>query len=247
MASVLMLENIWKDFSGLEILRGISLEIKEGERHAIIGPNGAGKTTLFHVITGFYKPSKGKIFFLDREVTGLSTYRIARLGLSRSFQITSIFPKMTVHENIRNAIVSKLGRRFDWTSLLSRSKDIQEETNRLTELLRLEGVKDMLAMTLSYGWQRRLEVALTLALDPKLILLDEPTAGVDVKETRGFVQFIKEVTVGKTLIMIEHDMDVVFNLADRITVLNQGQVLTTGSLDEIRRSEEVQRAYAGRK
>jgi branched-chain amino acid transport system ATP-binding protein len=247
MASVLKLENIWKDFSGLEILRGISLEIKEGERHAIIGPNGAGKTTLFHVITGFYKPSKGKVSFLDREVTGLSTYRIARLGLSRSFQITSIFPKMTVHENIRNAIVSKLGRRFDWTSLLSRSKEIQQETNRLTELLRLDGVKDMLAMTLSYGWQRRLEVALTLALDPKLILLDEPTAGVDVKETRGFVQFIKEVTVGKTLIMIEHDMDVVFNLADRITVLNQGQVLTTGTLDEIRQSEEVQRAYAGRK
>jgi branched-chain amino acid transport system ATP-binding protein len=247
MASVLKLENIWKDFSGLEILRGISLEIKEGERHAIIGPNGAGKTTLFHVITGFYKPSKGKVSFLDREVTGLSTYRIARLGLSRSFQITSIFPKMTVHENIRNAIVSKLGRRFDWTSLLSRSKEIQQETNRLTELLRLDGVKDMLAMTLSYGWQRRLEVALTLALDPKLILLDEPTAGVDVKETRGFVQFIKEVTVGKTLIMIEHDMDVVFNLADRITVLKQGQVLTTGTLDEIRQSEEVQRAYAGRK
>jgi branched-chain amino acid transport system ATP-binding protein len=247
MASVLKLENIWKDFSGLEILRGISLEIKEGERHAIIGPNGAGKTTLFHVITGFYKPSKGKVFFLNRVVTGLSTYRIARLGLSRSFQITSIFPKMTVHENIRNAIVSKLGRRFNWTSLLSRSKEIQEETNRMIELLRLEGVKDMLAMTLSYGWQRRLEVALTLALDPRLILLDEPTAGVDVKETRGLVQFIKEVTVGKTLIMIEHDMDVVYNLADRITVLNQGQVLTTGTLDEIRQSEEVQRAYAGRK
>jgi branched-chain amino acid transport system ATP-binding protein len=247
MTSVLKLENIWKDFSGLEILRGISLKIKDGERHAIIGPNGAGKTTLFHVITGFYKPSQGKVFFLDREVTGLSTCRIARLGLSRSFQITSIFPKMTVHENIRNAIVSKLGRRFDWTSLLGRSKEIQKETNRLIELLRLEGVKDMLAMTLSYGWQRRLEVALTLALDPRLILLDEPTAGVDVKETRGFVQFIKEVTAGKTLIMIEHDMDVVFNLADRITVLNQGQVLTSGTLDEIRRSKEVQRAYAGRK
>jgi len=247
MACVLKLENLWKGFSGLEILCGISLEIQEGERHAIIGPNGAGKTTLFHVITGFYRPSKGKIFLHDRDVTGFSTYKIARLGLSRSFQITSVFPKMTVYENIRNAIVSKLNRRFNWTSLLSQSKEIQRETDRLIDLLRLDGVRNMLAMEMSYGWQRRLEVALTLALDPSLILLDEPTAGVDVKETRTFVQFIKEVTGGKTLVIIEHDMDVVFNLADRITVLNRGQILTTGTLDEIRKNEEVQRAYAGRK
>jgi branched-chain amino acid transport system ATP-binding protein len=247
MAVVLKLENVSKDFSGLEILCGVSLEIKQGERHAIIGPNGAGKTTLFHVITGFYRPSKGRVLFLDREVTGLSTYKMARLGLARSFQITSLFPKMSVYENIRNAIVSKLGRRFNWTSLLSRSKEIQKETDRLVELLRLDGVRNMPAMAMSYGWQRRLEVALTLALDPSLILLDEPTAGVDVKETRAFVQFIKEVTAGKTLVIIEHDMDVVYNLADRITVLNRGQVLTTGTLDEVRQSEEVQRAYAGRK
>ncbi len=247
MAVVLKLENICKDFSGLEILSGISLQVQSGERHAIIGPNGAGKSTLFNVITGFYQPSRGRIFFQEKDITGWPSHRIARLGLARSFQITSVFPKMTVYENVRGAIVSKLNRRFNWTSLLAGSRDIQMETEGIIELLRLGGVRDTPAMEMSYGWQRRLEVALTLARDPNLILLDEPTAGVDVKETRAFVQFIKEVTVGRTLVMIEHDMDVVYNLADRITVLNRGQVLATGTMDEIRKNAEVQKAYAGRK
>jgi branched-chain amino acid transport system ATP-binding protein len=246
-AVVLKLENICKDFSGLEILSGISLQVQSGERHAIIGPNGAGKSTLFNVITGFYQPSKGRIFFQEKDITGWPSHRIARLGLARSFQITSVFPKMTVYENVRGAVVSKLNRRFNWTSLLARSKEVQTETDRIIDLLRLGGVRHMAAMEMSYGWQRRLEVALTLARDPNLILLDEPTAGVDVKETRAFVQFIKEVTVGRTLVMIEHDMDVVYNLADHITVLNRGQVLTTGTMDEIRKNPEVQKAYAGRK
>jgi branched-chain amino acid transport system ATP-binding protein len=247
MAVVLKLENICKDFSGLEILSGISLQVQSGERHAIIGPNGAGKSTLFNVITGFYQPSRGRIFFQEKDITGWPSHRIARLGLARSFQITSVFPKMTVYENVRGAIVSKLNRRFNWTSLLAGSRDIRMETEGIIELLRLGGVRDTPAMEMSYGWQRRLEVALTLARDPSLILLDEPTAGVDVKETRAFVQFIKEVTVGRTLVMIEHDMDVVYNLADRITVLNRGQVLTTGTMEEIRMNAEVQKAYAGRK
>ena len=244
---ILRLENIYKDFSGLEILCGISLEIQRGERHAIIGPNGAGKSTVFNVITGLYKPSRGRVFFLDQDITGWSIHKIARLGLSRSFQITSIYPKMTVFENLRNAVVSKFNRRFNWTTLLSRSKEIQRECDRIIEWLRLTTVRDVLACELSYGWQRRLELSLTLSLDPLLILLDEPTAGIDAKETLTFVQFMKEATEGKTLVLVEHDMDVVFKIADRITVLNDGKVLATGPLNEIRENEEVQKAYAGRK
>ncbi len=244
---VLRLENIYKDFSGLEVLCGISLEIQRGERHAIIGPNGAGKSTVFNVITGLYKPSRGKIFFLDQDITGWPIHKIALLGLVRSFQITTIFPTMTVFENLRNAVVSKFNRRFNLTSLLSRSKEIQRECDRILEWLRLTHLRDVPACELSYGWQRRLEVSLTLALDPLLILLDEPTAGIDVKETRTFVEFMKEATEGKTLVLVEHDMDVVFNIADRVTVLNNGTVLATGTLNEIRENEEVQKAYAGRK
>jgi branched-chain amino acid transport system ATP-binding protein len=244
---ILRLENIYKDFSGLEVLCGISLEVQRGERHAIIGPNGAGKSTVFNVITGLYKPSRGKIFFLDQDITGWPIHKIALLGLVRSFQITTIFPAMTVFENLRTAVVSKFNRRFNWTSLLSRSKEIQRECDRILEWLRLTHLRDVPACELSYGWQRRLEVSLTLALDPLLILLDEPTAGIDVKETRTFVEFMKEATEGKTLVLVEHDMDVVFNIADRVTVLNNGTVLVSGTLNEIRENEEVQKAYAGRK
>jgi branched-chain amino acid transport system ATP-binding protein len=244
---ILRLENIYKDFSGLEVLCGISLEIQKGERHAIIGPNGAGKSTVFNVITGLYKPSRGRIFFLDQDITGWPIHKIALLGLVRSFQITTIFPAMTVFENLRNAVISKFNRRFNWTSLLSRSIEIQRECDRILEWLRLTHVRDVPACELSYGWQRRLEVSLTLALDPLLILLDEPTAGIDVKETLTFVEFMKEATEGKTLVLVEHDMDVVFNIADRVTVLNNGEVLVTGTLHEIRENEEVQKAYAGRK
>jgi branched-chain amino acid transport system ATP-binding protein len=244
---ILRLENVYKDFSGLEVLCGISLEIQRGERHAIIGPNGAGKSTVFNVITGLYKPSRGKIFFLDQDITGWPIHKIALLGLVRSFQITTIFPTMTVFENLRNAVVSKFNRRFNLTSLLSRSKEIRRECDRILEWLRLTHVRDVPACELSYGWQRRLEVSLTLALDPLLILLDEPTAGIDVKETLTFVEFMKEATEGKTLVLVEHDMDVVFNIADRVTVLNNGTVLATGALNEIRENEEVQKAYAGRK
>ena len=245
--AILQLRNIYKDFSGLEVLCGISLEIQRGERHAIIGPNGAGKSTVFNVITGLYKPSKGKIFFLDQDITGWPAHKIALLGLVRSFQITTIFPAMTVFENLRTAVVSKFNRRFNMTSLLSQSKEIRRECDRILEWLRLSHVRDVPACELSYGWQRRLEVSLTLALDPVLILLDEPTAGIDVKETLTFVEFMKEATEGKTLVIVEHDMDVVFNIADRVTVLNNGEVLVSGTLNEIRENEEVQKAYAGRK
>jgi branched-chain amino acid transport system ATP-binding protein len=245
--ALVRLEEIFKDFSGLQVLSGISLEVIEGERHAIIGPNGAGKSTLFNLITGLYKPSRGKIFFSDKDITGWSVHKIARIGISRSFQVINIFPEMTLFENVRNAIVSKINRRFNWGSLLNRSEEIQGESDRIIELLGMTDVRDFLVSELSYGWQRQLELALTLARDPVLMMLDEPTAGLDTEETRAIVQLIKQVSEKKTLVVVEHDMDVVFDLADRITVINYGKVLATGSPDEIRENEEVKKAYLGRK
>jgi branched-chain amino acid transport system ATP-binding protein len=245
--ALLRLEEIFKDFSGLQVLSGISLEVIEGERHAIIGPNGAGKSTLFNLITGLYKPSRGKIFFSDKDITGLSVHKIARIGISRSFQVINIFPEMTLFENVRNAIVSKVNRRFNWGSLLNRSEEIHEESDRIIKLLGMTDVRDFLVSELSYGRQRQLELALTLARDPVLIMLDEPTAGLDTEETRAIVQLIKQVSEKKTLVVVEHDMDVVFDLADRITVINYGKVLATGSPDEIRENEGVKKAYLGRK
>lgn len=247
MTTILRIENLYKDFSGLEILSDITMEIVEGERHAIIGPNGAGKTTLFNTITGFYRPSRGKIFFLDKEITTWSAHKIARFGLSRSFQIINVFPKMTAYENVRSAVVSKFNRRLNCTSLLDRDRKVELESNRIIDLLRLTDVRDVLASELSYGRQRQLELALTVARDPVLIMLDEPTAGLSSEETRKAVPFIKQVAHGKTLVIVEHDMDVVFNLADRITVLNDGKILAVGAPDEIRQNKEVKDAYLGRR
>jgi branched-chain amino acid transport system ATP-binding protein len=247
MGTILRIDNLFKDFSGLEVLLGINIEVAEGERHAIIGPNGAGKSTLFNLITGLYRPSRGKIHFFDKDITGWSVDRIARVGISRSFQIINIFPLMTVYENVRNAIVSKFNRRFNWASFLDRHQGIAQESDRVMELLSLGDVRNALASELSYGRQRHLELALTIARDPSLILLDEPTAGLNTEETRNAVHLIRQVTEGRTLIMVEHDMEVVFNLADRITVLNAGELLATGSPKEIRDNEEVKKAYLGRK
>jgi branched-chain amino acid transport system ATP-binding protein len=244
--AILRLRDIHKDFSGLQVLLGVSMEIQEGEVHAVIGPNGAGKSTLFNIITGLYKPSRGEITFLDRDITRSSIHKIARMGLSRSFQIINIFPKMTVFENIRIAVVSRFNRRFNWTSFLHRDRKILEESDKILSLIGMTNVRDVPACEMSYGMQRQLELALTLARDPILILLDEPTAGLNAEETRSMVPLIRRVVQGKTLVIVEHDMEVVFNLADRITVLNYGQVLATGTPDEIRGSEEVKKAYLGR-
>jgi branched-chain amino acid transport system ATP-binding protein len=246
MRTILRIENAVKDFSGLRVLLGINLEIMEGERHAIIGPNGAGKSTLFNVITGFYRLTSGRILFLDKDMTGWSIQKIARLGISRSFQIINIFPQMTVFENVRSAIISKFQRSFNWTTLLNRDEKIKEETDRIIDLTALTDVRDYPASELGYGAQRHLELALTMGRDPLLIMLDEPTSGLTVDESRKAVQLIRKVTEGKTLIIVEHDMEVVFSLADRVTVLNYGKILASGTPNEIRESEEVKMAYLGR-
>jgi branched-chain amino acid transport system ATP-binding protein len=245
--AILEVRDVYKDFKGLEVLLGINLAIEKGERHSIIGPNGAGKSTLFNLVTGKYKPSKGRIIFKGEDITGWSPFKINRGGLARSFQIINIFPNMTVFENMRNAILSKKGMRFNMISLLKGLNKIQDEANDLLETLGLMELSGIPAGELSYGQQRALEIGLTLATDPELILLDEPTAGMSTDETREAVRLIDKITEGKTLVIVEHDMDVVFSISDRVTVLYYGEVLATGSPQEIREDQEVKKAYLGSK
>ena len=243
--AILELRGIYKDFDGLEVLFGINLGVQQGERHAIIGPNGAGKSTLFNIITGKYLPSKGNIFFKGQDVTGTSPYKLNRRGLARSFQITNIFRTMTVFQNVRNAILSKNKIRYNLFSRLDRMKQIHDQTEEVLEQIGLLDRKDVMAGLLSYGQQRSLEIGLTIATEPDMILLDEPTAGMSTEETREAVKLIERVTQGKTLIIVEHDMEVVFSLADRITVLYYGEVLASGPPEQIRNDQKVKDAYLG--
>jgi branched-chain amino acid transport system ATP-binding protein len=243
--AILELKDVYKDFDGLEVLFGINLDIRQGERHAIIGPNGAGKSTIFNLITGRYPVSKGKIYFKGEEVTGTSPYKLNRQGLSRSFQITNIFKTMTVFQNVRNAILSRNKIRFNLFSRLDRMEAINRQTEEVLKQIGLFDRKEIISGLLSYGEQRALEIGLTIATTPDLVLLDEPTAGMSTEETREAVKLIGKVTEGKTLIIVEHDMEVVFSLADRITVLYYGQVLASGPPEEIRNDQRVKDAYLG--
>ncbi|MGB6063312.1 MAG: ABC transporter ATP-binding protein [Desulfomonilaceae bacterium] len=242
---LLQVTSLFKDFSGLKVLFGIDLNLEQGERHAVIGPNGAGKSTLFNLITGKYAPSRGKITFNGHNITGLPPHRIARLGLARSFQVTNIFRAMTVFENVRNAVVSRNRRRYSIFPVLAKMRTISEETERILDLIGLWDRKDELAGELAHGHQRALEIGMTIALDPALILLDEPTAGMSSKESRETVKLIEKVTEGKTLLIVEHDMDVVFSLANRITVICYGRVLASETPDAIRNNQQVKDAYLG--
>ena len=243
--NILETKAICHDFSGLQVLMEVNLDVKEGERHAIIGPNGAGKTTLFNVITGTYKPSEGQVFFKRKEVTGFPPHKLVRLGMGRSFQITSTFTWLTAFQNIRMGILSKRGIRFNFFRFLDEMDDITRETDAVLKRINLDGERDIPANMLSYGKSRSLEISMALATDPDLVMLDEPTAGMSVDETHNAVELIRRLTEGKTMVIIEHDMDVVFSLADRITVLHLGEILASGSPDEIRDNQAVKDAYLG--
>jgi branched-chain amino acid transport system ATP-binding protein len=233
------------DFHGLKILSEVNLKVEEGEHHAIIGPNGAGKTTLFNSITGTYHPSGGQVFFKGKDVTGLAPYRLARLGLGRSFQITSTFEKQTVFQNIRMGVLSRRGVRFDFLRRVDKMTDIGLETDEVLASIGLTAERDTQASALAYGKHRALEVAMALSTNPDLVMLDEPTAGMSKEETQTTVELIKHLTKGKTMVIVEHDMDVVFSLADRITVLYYGSILASGPPDEIRENQAVKDAYLG--
>jgi branched-chain amino acid transport system ATP-binding protein len=245
--TALELRDIHHDFAGLQVLTGIDLEVREGERHAIIGPNGAGKSTLFNIITGRYAPRRGHVLYRGRDITGAAPHTIARLGVGRSFQIINTFPRLTVFQNVRSAVLSRRRMRLDSWSLLDRQTDVSREAEEVLGMVGLLDRRDVPASALSYGEQRELEIALTVATRPALVMLDEPTAGLNSEDTRRAVALIRRVTEGRTLVMVEHDMEVVFNLADRISVIYYGRVLATGTPDDIRGNEEVKRAYLGRK
>lgn len=233
------------DFGGLRVLSRVNLKVREGERHAIIGPNGAGKTTLFNVVTGTYVPSAGRVFFKGKEVTGSRPYQMVRLGMGRSFQITSTFHRLTAFQNIRMGVLSRRGIRFNILRHVEKMRDVTEETNELLRRINLYDVRNAPAGNMSYGQQRSLEISMALATDPDLVMLDEPTAGMSKEETHYAVELIKQLTEGKTAVIIEHDMDVVFSLADRITVLHLGTILASGPPNEIKENKAVKDAYLG--
>lgn len=243
--NILEIQGLDHDFDGLQVLWGVNLQVQEGERHAIIGPNGAGKTTLFNIITGTYRPRRGKVIFKGKEVTGANPHELTRLGMGRSFQITSTFNRLTTFQNIRLAILSKRGMRFQLWRQVDKMMDVTKETEEVLKRINLDKERNIPAGMLSYGKHRALEISLALATDPDLVLLDEPTAGMSRDETHNAVELIRRLTEGKTLVIIEHDMDVVFSLADRITVLHYGRILASGPPSEIKNNQEVKDAYLG--
>ncbi|VTU34034.1 Lipopolysaccharide export system ATP-binding protein LptB [Variovorax sp. PBS-H4] len=243
--TILSLRGVRKSFGPTEIIRGVDLELRADERHALIGPNGAGKSTVFHLISGHFAPTEGEIVFDGRRIDGKPPQEVNRLGLSRSFQITNIFPKLTVFENLRLAVMRPHGLENNLWKLVARNARIREETERLLEQVRLQRRATTIAGEMPYSEQRSLEIAMTLAPDPKAILLDEPMAGMSNEETAYTAELIRSVTRGRALLIVEHDMQVVFAISDRISVLVYGEVIATGTPDEIRRNAAVKEAYLG--
>jgi branched-chain amino acid transport system ATP-binding protein len=244
-ASAVELRDVRKNFGPTEIIRGVNLSIPRGERHAIIGPNGAGKTTLFNLISGRFPITSGEILVDGKSIADLAPQEINRLGLSRSFQITSIFPRMSVFENIRCGLLWSKGYGYSFWNLLGRQTELNLAADQLLERLKLSDRRNLQAGLLSYAEQRALEIGITIAGGAEIILLDEPTAGMSHSETESAVALIRAVSEGKTLIMVEHDMSVVFGLADRITVLVYGEVIASDAPTAIRSNAAVQEAYLG--
>jgi len=241
----LELRDVRKRFGRTEIIRGASLQVNAGERVAIIGPNGAGKSTLFNLISGRFAPSSGEILLNGVRIDGAAPHRINRQGLARSFQVSNLFTHLSVFENLRCAVLWSLGYRYAFWRFLAGLRDANERAQEVMALLHLERRRDVLAMNLTYAEQRALEIGLTIAGGAGVVLLDEPTAGMSKSETRRFVQLIRDVTAGKTLLTVEHDMGVVFGLADRIAVLVYGEVIAFDTPDAVRADPRVQEAYLG--
>ena len=245
MTYALELKDLRKSFGKTEIIRGADLAVNAGERVAVIGPNGAGKSTLFNLISGRFEPTSGEILLHGQRIDGKRPFEINRMGLSRSFQITNIFPKLSVFENLRCSVLWSLGYRYTFLKFLVDLEDANERAEQLMEMIRLDRRKDVLAMNLTYAEQRALEIGITIAGGAQVILLDEPTAGMSKSETKRFIDLIKEVTVGKTLLTVEHDMGVVFGLADRIAVVVYGEVIAFDTPEKVRANPRVQEAYLG--
>jgi branched-chain amino acid transport system ATP-binding protein len=242
---ILQARDIHKDFSGLKVLTGVDFEVKQNEKHAVIGPNGAGKTTLFNIISGKYKPSSGSIIFKGEDISGRSPHALTRMKICRSFQITNVFQELNVFENVRAGARCNHGLRYNFFKKPGSIPEVNEKTEEILALVGLAEVRETPAKELSYGQQRALEIAITLSTEPELILLDEPTAGMTREETAEAIKMIDKVTANRTLVIIEHDMDVVFSLADTISVLHNGSILVSARPEQIRNDQRVKDAYLG--
>lgn len=245
MKPALQLCDLRKSFGKTDIIRGVNLTVAAGERVAIIGPNGAGKSTLFNLISGRFAPSSGKVLLNGQRIDDKKPYEINRLGLSRSFQVTNIFPKLSVFENLRCGLLWSMGYRYTFLKFLANLDDANERTERLMEMIGLDKKRNVIGGNLTYAEQRALEIGITIAGGAQVILLDEPTSGMSRSETTRFISLIKAVTVGKTLLAVEHDMGVVFGLADRIAVLVYGEVIAFDQPDIVRADPQVKEAYLG--
>ena len=244
-AAALRMDDLHKSFGRTNIIRGVTLEVKQGERHAIIGPNGAGKSTIFNLVSGRMAPTRGRILLNERRIDGLSPFEVSRRGLSRSFQITNVFPKLSVFENIRCAVLCAEGQAFSLWLNLNGVRAINERCRHVLESIGLADRRETLAESLSYAEMRALELGLTIAGNAHVVLLDEPMAGMSRTEGERALELIRKISAGRTLLLVEHDMAVVFEIADRISVLVYGQIVATGTPAEIRANAAVQEAYLG--
>jgi branched-chain amino acid transport system ATP-binding protein len=234
-----------KHFGGLMANEDINLKVQEGTITSIIGPNGAGKTTLFNILTGYYKPDKGRILFQGADITGWPIHKIVNLGIARSFQVLNIFNEISPFENVRLAVQSRKGKAFRFLRSTTKFDDINAATDVILEKIGLDHVKDVPTKQLSYGDKRILEIGIALASEPKLLLMDEPTSGLPSSETDRIKKFIKDISDHLSVVIIEHDMSVVLTISDNIVVLHQGQLIAHGPPDEIQANEDVQEAYLG--
>ena len=245
MSPALELIDLRKNFGATEIIRGVDLEIREGERHAIIGPNGAGKSTIYNLITGKYPVTAGRIKLRGRDITGAQPYEVNRMGLSRSFQVTNLFHRMSVFENVRCGVLWSLGYKYSFWHMVNGRRDVTERTETVLEEIGMTSRRDVPAGLLSYADQRALELGITIAGGADVILLDEPTSGMSHSETEQTVELIRTLSQGKTFVIVEHDMGVIFNLAERISVLVYGQIIASDVPERIRGNKAVQEAYLG--
>ncbi len=243
MTAALELQDLHLRLGRTEILRGLDLSVARGERLAVVGPNGAGKSTLFNLISGQWAPTQGQVRLSGRRIDGQPPPAIHRLGLARSFQITQVFGRLSVRENLRCASLAGLGHGLSLWRRLDALRDVHQRADELLERLGLQARAEVAASALSYAEQRALELGLALAGDPQVLLLDEPTAGMNRAEARQAVALIRALTEGRTLLLVEHDMAAVFELADRIAVLDQGRLIACGTPDEVRADAQVQRVY----
>ena len=242
---ILETRGLTKEFKGFVAVQDVSLKVRRGSIHALIGPNGAGKTTCFNLLTHFLEPTRGQIFYNGREITGSNPASIARIGLVRSFQISAVFPHLTVLENVRIALQRKRGASFDFWRAERVLEDLNARARELIEAVGLAEFETTVAVELAYGRKRALEIATTLALDPEMLLLDEPTAGMAHEDVDRITALIKRVSANRTVLMVEHNLSVVSNLCHTITVLQRGEILAEGDYATVSKNPEVIQAYLG--